>query len=129
MAINPSSDDVRRGSRGARQQQLQRERGGIQERWRGSRTVERQQRGLIYSSQKKKKRSKVIRVCEECDASPAESTTHITRQTAASTFQTSSRCYFLQLPGVKLSRSLQSEGGIPSRCDLFSGETGTCEDV
>lgn len=55
VAINPSSDDVRRGSREARQQQLQRERGGIQEKWWGSRTVERQQRGLIYSSQKKEK--------------------------------------------------------------------------
>lgn len=109
MAINPSSDDVRRGSREARQQQLQKERGGIQERWRGSRTVERQQRRLSYSSQKKKKRSKVIRVCEECDAPPAENTTHITRQTVASTFKTSSRRYFLQLSGVKLSRSLQSE--------------------
>lgn len=129
VAINPSSDDVRRGSREARQQQLQRERGGIQEKWWGSRTVRDNNADWSTAARRRKKRSKVIRVCEECDAPPAENTTHITRQTAASTFKTSSRCYFLQLPGVKLSRSLQSEDGIPSRCDLFSGETGTCEDV
>lgn len=83
---------------------------------------------LIYSSQKKKTRRKV----DPCVRSVIvlQLRTHRTHQTTAFTFKTSSRCYFLQLTGVKLSCSLQSKDRITSRwCNLFLGETLVFEDV